>query len=102
MSVVVVATITPKPEHRDELIAAYTETIPLVHAEEGCELYALHEAPGKLMMIEKWASREALDKHSRGEALAGMRPKVADKVAGPTEVIVLDAVPAGEPDKGQL
>ena len=102
MSVVVVANITPLPEHLDEVIAAYGEAIAQVHAEEGCELYALNQAPDRLIMIEKWSSREALDKHARGEALAALRPKLAGKLAGTTEVIVADAVPAGDPDKGQL
>ncbi len=102
MSVVVVATISPLPEHTDEVIAVYTETIPLVHAEDGCELYALHQAPGTLIMVEKWASREALGAHSEGAALAAMRPKLAGKTAGPAQVVVLDAVPAGDPVKGQL
>ena len=102
MSVVVVATITPLPEHRDEVIAAYTETIGQVHAEEGCELYALHQAPDRLIMVEKWASQDALDKHGRGEALAALRPRLAGKLGGTTEVIVADAVPAGDPAKGQL
>jgi len=42
MSIVVVATITPKPEHTDEVAAAFAGVIPQVHAEDGCELYALH------------------------------------------------------------
>jgi quinol monooxygenase YgiN len=102
VSVVVVATITPLAGHTDEVIAVYAETIPLVHAEDGCELYALHQAEGRLIMIEKWASREALGAHSQGAALAAMRPKIAGWTAGPAEVIVLDAVPAGDPVKGQL
>ena len=57
MSVVVVATILPLAEHRAEVIAAFTETIAQVHEEEGCELYSLNEAPDRLIMIEKWASR---------------------------------------------
>jgi quinol monooxygenase YgiN len=73
-----------------------------VHAEDGCELYALHQAPDRLIMVEKWASREALSAHSTGAALAAMRPKIAGKTAGPAEVVVLDAVPAGDPVKGQL
>ena len=40
MSVVVVATIIPLPEHRDEVIAAFTETVAKVHEEGGCGLYA--------------------------------------------------------------
>jgi quinol monooxygenase YgiN len=102
VSVVVVATITPRPEHHDEVVAAFTATIPQVHAEDGCELYALHQTSDRLIMIEKWASREALDTHSRGAALAALNPQLAGKVTGPSEVIVLDAVPAGEPAKGQL
>ena len=102
MSVVVVATVVPLPEHRDEAIAAYTETIPKVHAEDGCELYALHQAEDRLMMIEKWASRETLGAHSQGAALAALRSQLAGKLAGPAEVIVLEAVPAGDPDQGQL
>lgn len=102
MSVVVVATISPLPEHRDEVIAAYAEAIAQVHAEEGCQLYALNQSPDRLIMVEKWASREALDKHARSEALAALRPKLAGKLSGTTEVIVAEAVPAGDPAKGQL
>ena len=102
MSVVVVATIKPLPEHRDEVIAAFSETTAQVHAEDGCELYALQQADDRLIMVEKWASREALAAHSRGAALAALNPRLAGKVAGPSEVIVLEPVPAGDPAKGQL
>ena len=102
MSVVVVATIKPLPEHRDEVIAAFTETIAQVHAEDGCELYALQQADDRLIMVEKWASREALAAHSRGAALAALNPRLAGQVAGPSEVIVLEPVPAGDLAKGQL
>ena len=102
MSVVVVATVIPQPEHRAEVIAAYTQAIARVHAEDGCELYALNQAEDRLMMIEKWASREALGAHNQGAALAALRSQLAGKIAGPAEVIVLEAVPAGNPAKGQL
>ena len=83
MSVVVVATIVPLAEHRDEVIAAFKETIEQVHDEDGCELYSLNEAPDRLIMIEKWASPEALRVHSTGAALAALNPRLAGKVAGP-------------------
>jgi quinol monooxygenase YgiN len=62
MAVIVVATAFPVPEHREEVIAAFEAAIGKVHAEEdGCELYALHEGPdGRLVMIEKYASDEAV------------------------------------------
>jgi quinol monooxygenase YgiN len=102
LSVVVVATIKPLPEHRDAVIAAFTQVIAQVHAEDGCELYALQQADDRLIMVEKWASRAALDAHGRGQALAGLNPLLAGKMAGRPEVIVLDPVPAGDPAKGQL
>jgi quinol monooxygenase YgiN len=102
MSVVVVATIKPLPEHADAVVAAFTEVIPHVHEEDGCELYALHQTGDRLIMVEKWASPEALEVHSKGANLAALNPKLAGKVAGPPEVIVARAVPAGDPAKGQL
>jgi quinol monooxygenase YgiN len=102
VSVVVVATIRPLPEHTDEVIAAFTATIPAVHAEDGCELYALHRAEDRLIMIERWASAEALAVHSKGAALAALGPQLRGKVSGAPEVIVSHAVPAGDPAKGQL
>ena len=102
MSVVVVATIKPLPEHVDEVVAAFTDVIPQVHGEDGCELYALHQTGDRLIMVEKWASPEALAAHSKGANLAALNPKLAGKVAGPPEVIAARAVPAGDPAKGQL
>ena len=102
MSVVVVATIVPRLEYRDEVISTITETVARVHEEDGCELYALHQADDRLMMVEKWASADALRAHSRGAALAAQAPRLDGKLSGPAEVIVLQAVPAGDPAKGQL
>jgi quinol monooxygenase YgiN len=102
VSVVVVATITPLPEYREDVIAAFTAIIPQVHDEDGCELYTLNADADRLIMVEKWASREALATHSQGAALAALNPTLAGKVAAPPEIIVLDPVPAGDPAKGQL
>jgi quinol monooxygenase YgiN len=102
MSVVVVATIVPLAEHRDEVILTFKETIAQVHEEDGCELYSMNEAPDRIIMIEKWASLEALAAHSKGASVAALNSKLAGKVAGAPEVIVLQQVPAGDPVKGVL
>ncbi len=102
MSVVVVATILPVPEHRAAVIDILRQTVGQVHDEDGCELYSLNEAPDRLIMIEKWASRQALDVHAAGPGLAALGPKLAGKVSGAPEVIVLQAVPAGDPAKGAV
>jgi quinol monooxygenase YgiN len=102
MSVVVVATIRPLPEHRAEVITEIKQAIALVHAEDGCELYSLNEAPDRLMMIEKWASQEALDIHLGAPALAALGPRLAGKLTAAPEIIVLTPSPAGHEAKGQL
>ncbi len=102
MSVVVVATIRPLPEHRAAVIEAIKETVAQVHGEDGCELYSLNVTPDRLIMVEKWASQEALDAHAKGPNLAALGPKLAGKVSGAPDVIVLQPVPAGDPAKGTV
>ena len=103
MSVVVVATIHPIPEHRTEVVTALEQTIPRVHAADpGCELYALHEAEDCLVMIEKWATPEQLAAHSAGPLLAELQAAWAGKLATDLEVQVLQPHPAGTDSQGRL
>jgi quinol monooxygenase YgiN len=102
VSVVVVATITPSEGHYDEVRQVLLDAIPKVHQEAGCELYSLHEDGERLVMIEKWASAEALDTHSNGEALRDAGRAMAGKLAGKLDVRSLSAVPAGDETKGAL
>ncbi|MGO8886278.1 MAG: putative quinol monooxygenase [Streptosporangiaceae bacterium] len=73
-----------------------------MHAEDGCELYALHQADGKLVMIERWSSPGALDVHSKGPNLARLAAALDGKLTGPLDVTVLEPVPAGDAAKGQV
>jgi quinol monooxygenase YgiN len=102
VSVVVVAVITPKPGEEDAVREAILESIPRVHEEPGCELYALHEGNGEFVMVERWESREALAAHGTAESLFALGKALAGKVAGPPSVRRLEAVPAGDPGKGAL
>jgi quinol monooxygenase YgiN len=83
---------------RDALLAA----VPKVHAEPGCELYAVHEGDGQFVMVERWETPEALKAHSRAEALTTLGGQLADKLAAPLDVRRLAPVPAGEAAKGAL
>jgi len=102
VSVVVVATITPKADQVDAVREAILAAVPQVHAEPGCELYALHEGDGSFVMVERWESPEALKVHGRAEALTTLGGAIADKLAAPPDVRRLAPVPAGEPTKGAL
>jgi quinol monooxygenase YgiN len=101
-AVIIVATAYPKPEERAEVIAAFEAAIAQVHdAEPGCELYALHEGPDRLVMIEKYASQDAVQAHVGGTGLAGLRGALEGKLAAPMDVQVLTPHPAGT-SKGAL
>jgi quinol monooxygenase YgiN len=53
-------------------------------------------------MVERWASADALDVHSKGPNLVALTSALAGLVAGAPDVVLLEAVPAGDPVKGQL
>jgi quinol monooxygenase YgiN len=101
--VVVVATITPRPDRRDDVRAALRSAIGRTHAEDpGCLLYALHESETGFCMIEKWATARDLEVHSTGEALTELGPLLQDALVGPPDVQVFKGVPAGTKEQGRL
>lgn len=97
MTVVVVATLFPASGQREAAAAAIEASIADVHAEPGCELYALHEVAGSdhLVMVEKWSSREALDTHLGAAPLAAISERLRPLCERPAEVTVLSPRPAG-------
>jgi quinol monooxygenase YgiN len=104
MTIVIVATITPKPACRDDVIAALEKAEDAVHGtEEGCLLYALHEsADGSLVMIEKYADQAAFEAHRTGTSLKALVGDLKGKLEGPMDVKILTPHPAGHQDKGLL
>jgi quinol monooxygenase YgiN len=103
MSVIIVATIVPKPEFRDDVIAALEKAAGSVYGEAGCELYALHTAAdGPLVMIEKYADQDAVKAHSKGVGVKGLMADIDGKLESPMGVQFLTPRPAGTSDKGVL
>jgi quinol monooxygenase YgiN len=102
MSVVVIVTAFPVPEHRAAVITAFEAAVKQVHDEPGVELYALHEGADRLVMIEKYTSAEAREEHRKGAALAGLRSALEGKLSSPLDAQVLVPHPAGDPRKGAL
>lgn len=100
--VVVVATLTVKPESVDNVRDILRRAASDVHAEPGCQLYALHEADGTFVFVEQWADADALKTHSTSPAMATMFKDAGDHLAGPPDIKMLAPVPAGDAAKGQL
>ena len=103
MTVVVTAVFYPLPGRKEELAAAMQAGIEAVHAEKGCELYAIHDAEdGTITMIEKWTTEEDLDAHAGGAAEAILRGDVEELLDKPTLVTRMTPLPVGSAEQGRL
>ena len=102
MPVVVVATLSVKPESVDTVRDILTTAVEEVHGEPGCQLYSLHQAGETFVFVEQWADEEALKTHSTSPAIAKMFGAAGEHLAGQPDIKMLQPVPAGEADKGQL
>jgi quinol monooxygenase YgiN len=102
MPVVVVATLTVKPESVDIARDILTTAVEEVHAEPGCQLYSLHQTGETFVFVEQWADEEALKTHSGAPAVAKMFTAAGEHLAGAPDIKMLQPVPAGDPDKGQI
>jgi quinol monooxygenase YgiN len=101
--VIVTAYFRPAPGQHDRVVEALRPAIAAVHAEPGCELYAIHDASdGTIVMIEKWTTAAALDEHGSGEAVRTLRANLEGLLDAPVEVTRLSPIPAGTPQQGQL
>ncbi len=98
----VLAFLYPQPDKRDDVLAALLETLPQVHDEAGCNLYSLHEAHDRFVFVESWASNEALAEHGKAPAVTAMFGKVGPLLSQAPEIVVAEALPAGDPAKGDL
>jgi quinol monooxygenase YgiN len=91
----VVAIITTNPGQRETVLQAFRANVPAVHAEDGCIEYgATVDAdaggfqtkfgPDTFVVVEKWASLEALKAHAAsphmGAYAAKTKPMIANRV----------------------
>lgn len=89
----VAAIITTKPGQRDAVLALFKANMPAVHAEDGCiEYVPVIDTPGMgsiqaklgedgFMVVEKWASAEALKAHAGSPHMAAYGAKTKDMIA---------------------
>jgi quinol monooxygenase YgiN len=103
MTVVVTAVFHPAEGKKQQLASALRATIPAVHEEEGCLLYAIHDAAdGTITMIEKWTTPEALEAHANGPAVAALDAAVGPLIESPTTVTTMTPINAGTETQGLL
>lgn len=103
--VVVVAIFNAADGKAAEADALVRTIIPPTHAEDGCITFALHRDlsdPGKLVLVERWTSRDTLDAHLTADHLQAFRAATPGVMAGPPQILVMEALPEGDAVKGVL
>jgi quinol monooxygenase YgiN len=103
--VVVVVLSRAAPGRVEDGLAAFAELAAVTHTEKGCLAFTLHREPAdpdRIVLVERWATREALDAHLETPHLLAFRRGSQDIWAEPAAVLVLDPVSAGDPAKGLL
>jgi quinol monooxygenase YgiN len=101
--VVISATIQVKPEAQEEALSAITTAIEATHGEDGCIAYALHrdlEDPARFVILEKWATPEALKEHADTPHLKALFGVLGPLLAGPPTITRTAPLPVGDPAKG--
>ncbi|MEU9179950.1 putative quinol monooxygenase [Streptomyces sp. NPDC048550] len=86
--------ISALPGRGREQVEAFERLAPLVRAEEGCLRYDLHAVagdPDRFVLIERWASREAIAAHDVSPHMVAADAANSAFRAGPAEVIELAA-----------
>lgn len=104
-SMVIVAKLKPAPGKEEEVEKICRNAVRAVHAEPGCERFALHrvkDGDGGLLFIEKWASEASFQEHTKALAYAELGAALEGLLAGAPEVLVLQSLPEGDPQLGEL
>jgi quinol monooxygenase YgiN len=89
----VVAVITVNPGRREEVLSVFRANVPAVRAEKGCIEYAAHIdaadvgpfqakfGPDTFVVLESWASPEALRDHAAAPHMKSYAQRTKDLVA---------------------
>ena len=92
--VIVTGSVVARPETFDEILAASLEHVRRSRAEPGCLSHAVHrdvEDEYRLVFVERWADRAALDDHFRVPASADFVRTVSRLAAQPPTMTIYDA-----------
>ena len=98
----VLAVITAKPGKRDEVLGHFKANVPAVHAEDGCIEYgavidcadagfAAKQGDDTFVVVEKWASLDALKAHAASDHMKAYGAKTKDLLADRAVYVMSDA-----------
>ena len=94
--IIVTGSVRARPEHLDEVRRLSLEHVWRSRQEPGCLLHSVHhdvEDPNRLVFIEHWADRAALDTHFRVPASGTFVQALSPLAAEPPTIEIYDAQP---------
>jgi quinol monooxygenase YgiN len=98
--VLVTGSVLARAEGLDELIALSLEHVRRSRAEPGCLAHAVHrdaENPLRLVFVEEWASRDAVEAHFAVPASRAFARAIGSLAAEPPTLKIYDAEPMNVP-----
>jgi len=101
----VVAKVRAKPGREADLERELRAIVAPTHAELGCLRYTLHrslEDPTLFITIERWVSKEAIDKHFGAPHIQSLLSKAADLLTGLPEITVFQMIQEGQGEKSRI
>ena len=94
--IIVMATMVTKPEKKAALQGFAKELIDTTRKESGCisyELFAALEEDNRVLFVERWESKQALDAHSQTPHFLRFGASCAELLQKVPEVVVYEAEP---------
>ncbi|KAD4060270.1 antibiotic biosynthesis monooxygenase [Arthrobacter yangruifuii] len=81
------ATMVPNPGEHTRVKLALDIAVEQVLTEPGCLRYEIiKDSEEEIVLAERWASQEDLDRHARGPALQDLRESLSALLAEPLKV----------------
>jgi quinol monooxygenase YgiN len=93
--IIVTGSVKARPDTLDELLRISLEHVHRSRLEPGCLLHTVHhdvESPHRLVFLEHWSDRDALDAHFHVPESAAFAKALGVLAAEPPRIDVYDAV----------
>ncbi len=95
LEVCVVVALQGKPDTGDAIADALQRCVGPSRAESGCQFYTAYrdnDHPDRVWVIERWESREAIERHNQTPHFMGLGAELAPLLAEPLQLSLLSAV----------
>ncbi len=93
--IIVTGSVTVRPDTMDEAIAISLEHVRRSRDESGCLLHSVHrdvEDPNRLVFLEHWQDRDALDAHFAVPASVDSVTRMGELATGAPALDIFEAV----------